>query len=291
MIQVDLTGADGSHWDLRSGPVRMVGEAAEGFGFPKLTRPTRATPGRSGQRRTNRKSTAAAREGFLPVDLIARDEDDYFELSARWWRAWDPDVPGTLTVTRPSGDARTLQVYLSDDDNYAPEQDPTVSLGERVSVTWVADDPWWRGPLVSRKLGVGGDAADFLNGGTALPIRLTSSNAVGKDVLLSNPGDEPALPTIRVANDAAAYSVVIGGAAVAGRVRVPVGGALTIDSAAQSAILRTAEGLVSNITPLLDSADFRPIAPGGSVPISTSLTGGAGATLAVEFAPLYRRAW
>jgi hypothetical protein len=134
VIAVTLTGADGSIWDLRSGPVRMEADGVEGFGFPKITRPTRSTPGRSGQRRTNPKSTAAAREGLLPVELTAQSEADYFALSDAWWRAWDPDIAGKLTVTRSTGETREIACFLSEDD-YKPDADPSVSLGERGSRT------------------------------------------------------------------------------------------------------------------------------------------------------------
>jgi hypothetical protein len=119
---------------------------------------------------------------------------------------------------------------------------------------------------------------------------ISASNTTGT-ATLSNPGDEPAWPVYRIEGGATSYAVTVGDATVSGAISVPVGASLRIDSAAQVALLRDTYGLVTNVTPLLSSIDFRPIPPGAAVPVNIALTGALGATLAVEFSPLYRRAW
>lgn len=285
-------GVDGSRWDLQRGPVQLDGPP-EGLGHPKWTRPTVSSPALDGQRLSSvLRSMAQPREGFLPAYLVqVRDVATWLATVRAWWASWSPDVAGTLQVTAPDGSVRSLACFLEDDSGYAPEADPTLALSESLAVTWVADDPWWKGPVATTALGLP-SGGDFLAGGAAPPFVISPSNSVGAGTL-ANPGEVDAWPVITVAGPASSFSVTIAGKTVAGVINVTAGASLVIDTnpTAQSALLIGADGTVTNVTAQLSSVGFTPVPAGGNAAATTALTGGVGASLTVAVTPRYRRAW
>lgn len=285
-------GADGSSWDLQGGPVQLDGPP-EGLGQPAWQRPTVQSPALDGQRlSTVLRSMAGPRDGHLPAYLAqVPDAATWLRLTRAWWASWSPDVPGTLQVTAPDGAVRTLACYLADDNGYSPDVDPTLALSESLAVTWVADDPWWKGPVSQTVLGVP-SSGDFLAGGTAPPFVISPSNGVGAGTI-ANLGDTDAWPVITVAGGARTFSVSIGGKTVSG---APAGlstGTLVIDTSptAQVALLTDGAGVVTNVTAQLANVAFSPLPKGASVPVATAVTGPAGASLTVAVTPRFRRAW
>lgn len=291
MIGVTLTGADGSAWDLRNGPV-VLGAGAEGFGLPTFDRPTIESPNIDGQRLLTIGSRAKARSGILPCVLTPQEtEADWLALQRAWWSAWSPDVPAVLTVTDPVGGTRNISAYLDSDDGYGLELDPTVNLFEQVPVSWIADDPWWRGPTQVTVLAAT-DAGDYLAGGTAPPLNLSSSVSTGTGTL-SNTGDVPAWPLYTIGAGATAFKITVNGQTTAGTITVPTGGRLVIntDPTAQTALLIAADGTVTNVTPQLTSVDFAQVPLGGQVTVAVQLVSPSGATISVSIAPRFRRAF
>lgn len=294
-IQFTWFGVDGTTWDLTNGKVVVDGpgnsNGVEGLGLPKFNRQTIESAGRDGQRRTGQRSRASARQGYLPILILGNDGDDWHQLSSAWWNSWDPDLPGTLTVTMDDGTARSIDCFLVDDDTYAPQQDPTITGTEETAVTWIADSPFWYGDPVSSSFVVtSGGATDFFNGGAAPPFNLAAGNQLSS-VQFSNTGDIEAWPVYTILGPATAFSITLSGQTVSGTITVPAGATLTIDTdpAMQTAILTTTDGTVTNVTPQLSSIGFASIPAGLTVPATVSITGSG--TLTISYRPRYRRAW
>lgn len=283
-------GADGTFWDLTHGPVIIDSKSAQGFGQPKWNRQTLSSAGTDGQRRTAQRARAEAREGYLPVIINAASGADWANISSAWWNSWSPDLPGTLVVSMPNDSIRFIRAYLKDDDAYGPTSDPTLTGVEAAAVTWVADDPFWRGNTVTQVF-LQASTADFFNNGTAPPFNLVSGNTISK-VVLSNPGDLEAWPTYELHGPASTFSVIINGHEVSGAINVALGGTLQIitDPAYQVALYTDPNGVVTNVTPQLLKVDWGYLpAQDSAVPLSVVVTGNA--SLAITYEPRYRRAW
>ncbi len=290
MIGVVWVGADGSVWDLSAGPVVLQQSGVDGFGQPKWDRQVITSAGRDGQRRTLQRSRAEPRDGLLPVVLSAADMDSWLTLSRAWWNSWSPDVAGSLKVTAPDGRTRQIAAFLSDDNAYAPAFDPSIRAVELVAVTWIADDPWWRGSPRTFLFTVGSGAADFFNGGAAPPFIIVDSSTVAT-ATISNTGDLDAWPTYTITGPATDFSITVDGHIVSGTITVATGETLTIDTdpAVQTAILTHADGSTSNVTPQLTGIDFASILPGESIPLTVTLDGTG--SLLVTVTPRFVRAW
>lgn len=291
MIGVSLLGVDGSSWDLRAGQV-VLGPGPEGFGLPTFERPTVETPAIDGQRLQSIGSRAKARSGLLPCIMQPQDtEAAWLALQRAWWAAWSPDAPCTLTVTDPNGGRRSIAAYLDSDDGYGLELEPTINLFERLPVSWIADDPWWRGPAVEQRIDVA-TGGDWLAGGTAPPFQFQPAATTGAGTL-ANPGEQPAWATYTISAGATSFSITVNGQTTSGTITVPTGGRLVIDTdpVAQTALLYATDGSVTNVTPQLSAIGFTPVPVGGSVPVTTQLTGGNGSSITVSIRPRYRRAF
>lgn len=290
MILFTWEGADGSLWDLTHGPVLIDQKAAQGFGDPKWNRQTLASAGVDGQRRTGQRARALAREGYLPIIINARTGADWANISSAWWNSWSTDTEGLLTVMMPNGSIRWIRAFLKDDDNYGPVIDPSLTGIEQAALTWVADDPFWRGQTVTQVF-LQSNLADFFNDGAAPPFNLVPGNTISS-VVVSNPGDLEAWPTYTLSGPATTFSVIVNGHEVAGDITVPAGATLNIttDPAYQVAMLTDSSGVVTNVTPQLSKIDWGYLpAKDAAIPVRVLVTGNA--ALAVSFEPRYRRAW
>lgn len=290
MIGVSLLGADGSTWDLRRGPIRLA-PGPEGLGLPKFSRPTVESPGLDGQALQAIGSRALAREGQLKGLMQPQaTEAAWLALQRAWWAAWSPDLPATITITDPNGGTRSIGAFLDSDDGYGLDLEPTVNLFEELPVSWVADDPWWRGPEVQAGSATVATGGDWLAGGTAPPFAFQAAAVAGSG-LLTNPGEVPAWPVYRVSAGTTSWSVAVNGQATAGAFTIPAGSRLVVDTdpAVQTALLIDGSGNVTNVTPQLSAIAFAQVPVGGSVPVTTSVQGGNGASVTVAISPRYRR--
>lgn len=293
MIQLTWLGADGTYWDLARGKVQVDGNSSngvEGLGEPKWNRNTISSAGTDGQRRTGQRSRADPRQGYLPVVILGDNELDWLALSQAWWNSWSPDAPGTLTAIMPDGGIRFIQACLIDDDSYAPQRDPGITATEQTAVTWVADDPFWRGPVIESDFQVTDGSVDFFNGGHAPPFNLAPGNTTS-NVVMTNPGDLEAWPTYTITGPSTSFSVAINGAAVSGTIAVQAGERLVIqtDPSQQVAFLYKLDGSVVNVTPQLTNVHFSSIPTGATVQVAAAIIGTG--SLSVAFNPRYRRAW
>lgn len=291
MIGVNLTGANGSKWDLRGGPI-VLGPGAEGFGLPKFDRPTVEAPGIDGQRLQSIGSRALARTGILPMIMQPQaTAADWLALQRAWWLAWSSDIACTLAVTDPNGGIRTVQAFLDSDDGYSLDDEPSDALFEKLPVSWIADDPWYRGPEQASTM-VLATGVDWLAGGTAPPFQFQAASTTGSGTLV-NAGEVPAWPVYTVGAGTSAFTVTVNGQTTSGTITVPTGGRLVIDTDpfVQSALLYDAAGNVSNVTPQLSAIAFAQVPVGATVPVTTSLTGTAGSSIKVAFRPRFRRAF
>jgi hypothetical protein len=292
MIGVSLVGVDGSQWDLRRGQI-VLGPGAEGFGLPKFDRPTTESPARDGQQLQGTGSRALARSGILPMIMQEQATDlAWLALQRAWWAAWSPDLPCLLSVTDPAGAVRSLKVFLDSDDGYSLDDEPSLALFERLPTSWIADDPWYRGPVQLQRIDVP-TGGDWLAGGTAPPFQFQPAATTGAGTL-SNPGEVPAWPVYTVGAGATSFSITVNGQTTSGTLTVPTGGRLVIDTdpSAQTIVLYASDGSVTTIAySQLSSVAFAPIPVGGSVPVTTSVAGGNGASITVAIEPRYRRAF
>jgi hypothetical protein len=288
-MQIAWIGADGSSWDLTNGPVRLDKRPLEGFGDPEWVRSTRTYAGLHGQRRTA-PSTAKPRSGFIPFFYVEPVPSDRVDTAAAWWSSWDPDQPGTITATKPDGSYRFISACFDDDNSWAPNWDPYTRSTEKEGVSWIADDPWWRGPTIVKQFGQPTAANFFGTTGYGPPFYIGSSNVLST-ATLENPGDRPSAPRYTIDGPITSFDIAVDGHHLAASITLDAGQHIRLDASpeALSADLIGADGSINPIDSQLTSADYALVPPGASVPLSAVLVGGGGLT--VELDPLYRRAW
>lgn len=289
-MQITWTGRDGSVWDLSTGAVRLDKRPVEGFGDPEWSRSTRTYAGQHGQRRTAA-STAKARSGFIPFFYTETDPIARVTTSRAWWRSWDPDESGVLKVTQPDGSYRFIEACFDDDNSWAPLGDPTARPTEKEGVSWIADEPWWRGPTIRRQFGQAAEVNFFGPTGYGPPFFISSSNVLST-ATLENPGDLESPPLYTLDGPITAFDVAIDGHHIAGSLPLEAGQHIVLNAAldALSADLIDVDGTVTPIPDSqLDRVDYARVPRGASVPLEASISGSGGLT--VELVPLYRRAW
>lgn len=296
MIEIRYTGTDGSVWDLRRGDVRLTSAGIAGLGNPDVEWFTRESPMLDGQSLSGWK--LKPRPVFLPMLLGADtwDEDDWLPLDRAWWAANALGEYGTLRVTAPDGTWRELLLRFADDGGQPFPADPSTEAFYVMGINYLADDPWWRGPSLAGSFAPAGTPTNFLGGvpvgsaGLAPPIVLGSAHTV-ESAVIANPGDVAAWPLYRIRGPVSSFRSTVDGGVVSTLQGVDSGATLTIDTdpRVQTAILRSAGGTLTNVTPGLVDVDFRPIPRGSSVPLDIRIVGSG--SVEVVLAPRYRKAW
>lgn len=235
---------------------------------------------------------AKARDCFWPV-MVDATLGDWESQQALFWQSLVPGAYGVWRVTAPSGNYRDLTCRYVPSD-YTPIVDPSKQAIEVIGINLVADDPWWRGPVVEKEFQTGETPLPFFatSGGV---LNLMSANTVDS-ATITNPGEIPAWSTFTIVGPSTAFdirffSATEGAARISGTVDVPDGWRLVIntDPTAQSVRLYDSDGNWTNVFSQLDNIGFTPIAAGNDVPLYITLNG-AGSML-VSFSPGYRRAY
>ena len=291
-FDVVWTGADGSVWDLVRGPVQITDGGFTGLGFSEFDEYTRDSPLVDGQSFDGVRQKA--RQVFLPL-LLGVDTGtsiDWLALERAWWRSVRPNKTGTLTVTAPDGQVRSVALRFVSDGGQPYKVDPALEAMSVAGLIMKADDPWWLAPEAGRVFEVDPTGNNFFGGlsGFGPPFTIVPANTTGAWTM-ENPGDEDAWVVWVVEGPASGFRFVIDGHAIDGTIDVPSGSRLLIDTdpTVQTALLIDAAGNVSNVTQLLDSYDYARVPAGESVPV-TALVYGVG-RLSVRFRPRFYRAW
>lgn len=291
------TGWDGSVWPLTdpSSGVYINAEGVEGLNAPAYRHHTQTSPAIAGQ--WHRGSVTEPRAVFWPLTVEHRGtEADFVARDAAFWRTMDPNRPGTWTVTRPDGAARSLRVRFVDDGGHAYTHDPVRDGWEVYGLSLVADDPYWRGPEVRRSWRAS-DSDDFYNGAAKAPsFNLASSNVLGS-ANVDNEGDVDAWPTWTVVGPCTEVTLGVSGRTISAPITLTATQALVIDTdpTAQTATVGTWNESTATLSGGVDrtadlaAVDFAPIPAGSSVPLTITLAGTG--YVSVTFTPRYRRAY
>ena len=296
-FRVVWTGFDGSEWDLtgRNSPVRLIDEApTRGFGRPQFTRFTQKSANVAGSRA--RGYNTEEREVMLPL-LVYTDMGtaEWLAVDAAFQRTIHPARVGTLALTSPSGQTRTLRCSFSDEDD-SLSRDPAHAGWQIVAPRMIAGQPFWRGVKVVRSFKQAEDVEFFSNDGDDYVVQISPGQTLDS-AAISNPGDEDSY-----------LKYIVHGPTVTATVRgnefpfvIDAGKAVILDTSPEGREAREAlvslddqDQYVYTFTGVdrskdLGAVNFSPIAPGAEVTLAMSMTGPG--RVMVELWPEHHRAW
>lgn len=296
-LRVDWTGWDGSTWNLTD-PARgtfVTPGGVEGFGPPEYEEWTQNSPAVAGQ--FFRGVQAKARQLFFPMAIYSdAGSQAWFELQSAFFKTIKPDRYGTVRVTTPGGQVRTIQAR----SNAKPTTfslDPFKTGYQGYGMSLVADEPFWAGEAVRASFRSGA-STDFFNGVSKAPNFVISEGATFSSARVTNPGDQDSWPVWTVVGGATTtVTLGVAGAGITVPFAVAAGKALQIDTdpRVQTALYGDWDATTGTLSGTTDrtvdlgSVDFAPIPPGVEVPLTVSLSGTG--SVEVSFTPLYERAW
>lgn len=280
------TGADGSTWNLDgSDGVLLTKEGLVGLHMPAYDRFTSTSPSRPGSR--HRGSRAKER----PVEwnlLVWSDESSeaWREIDRAFWRSFDPDAPGTWTVTDPRGRSLSLRCRFVGPEGAGYDSDPGKRGWALYQVQLVATDPFWVGAPIEESWRQAAPVPFFDLAGSP-PFNIMSGASTA-GATMTNPGDVEAYPVWTVADTMLSLSITVDG----GEIVLPTvaqGQTLTVDTdpAVALAILTDVDGARYDVSGLVDPWDPRPIPPGADVPLLLVADGFG--TITARIVPRYRR--
>lgn len=291
-VQMTWTAA-GQVWDLLSpaSGVRIL-QGLRGLTMPPVKHYRDTSPALAGSRW--RGSRTEQREVFWPLLVKANDGPSWVELDRELWAGLHPDVTGVWSVVAPSRSRRALTMRLDDDGDAGHPADPVSAHAAVYGLTFVAEDPYWRGDDIVRSWTTA-TGSDFFGGAAKAPPFIISPASTVSTATLTNPGDVPAWPVWTVYGPATAATLGIVGQTVTVPFTIASGKALVVDTdpRAQTAYLYDVSGgeLVNPVerTGDLGAVGFAAIPPGESVTLSLALTGSG--TIQCRISPGYYRAW
>lgn len=312
-LEMTWTAQDGSVWSLdrRTGSGVYLLAGARGLHLPTGTRYRDTSPSAHGSQ--HRGSVWAEREVFWPLKTAwdSKNGIEFMERDRAFWDTLDPEQVGRWTVGNSEGKSRYLDLRL---EPSTPEPGfdtlPSIRKYAHYQVYLTADQPFWVGTPTSMNWGSPSYVGPFFE--TQGPHLFNIGQGVSMaNASISNMGDVDSPPVWYIDGVTLAGGstwVGIGTRRVVVPFAIPENRCLVIDSdptrigAIQYTI--TASGKtkkavdrivgVDLINPVdrsreLGPADFAPIPPGKSVPLSLSLEGSGKIEVAVP--SLYKRAW
>lgn len=288
-LQILLTGTDGSTWDLSNGPVRLQ-PGVSGLGPGDVEHQWATAPRVPGGSR--RGYTVPVRSMVLPVFFHAGFDLSFRNLDAMLWQALTPDGDCTLTVVTPDAEVRTLTLAFVGDGDEELDRDPLVMGHAAYPLSFEVGDPYWTGTSVTRVFEDVPEPPPFFVPPGGPGVFNLASDRLTDTATAQNDGDVPAWPVYAVTGPVAGFSVGVGDSTL-DYGAVPAGTTVWIDTHPLEQTVGYSRG-DNNETAWqgLTRRRFAPIPPGAEVPIVVTLTGaGAGATVAVELTPQYRRPW
>lgn len=310
-LQMTWTGGDGSVWALnsRAGSGVYLLAGTRGLHTPTGTRFRDTSPAAHGSQ--HRGTIWHEREVFWQLKMWhGGTGPEFMERDRAFWETLDPDVPGIWEVGASVGAPRHLNLRL-EPSTPDPGFDtlPSIRGWVNYGIYLTADQPFWAGePSVRRWKSPTYVGPFFEENGPHLFNIGQGISLV--NATISNNGDVESPPVWYIDGETLAGTtyVGIGSRRVVVPFSVPENRCLVIDSdptrigAIQYTV--TSEGKTVNaaeriigvhmINPVdrsreLGPADFAPIPPGSSVPLSLSLEGSGKIEVAVP--SLYKRAW
>lgn len=300
-----LEGWDGSVWDLRTGPAALTDGGVQGLKGLEYESYVQDTAIRDGQLYKGGK--AKPRDVMLPILLGKgiKDEQEWLQLSTKWWHMMRPGKYNTLWVNSPDGSVRTLSIRFLDDGNGGTDIDPTRVLREIWPIRLVADDPWYYGDDFGRDFKAQATSADtapvdFYGGGAigaggyGPPYYIGRTNRSDTTELV-NPGDTDVWPIIEFDDAISRFKVTVGDGVLSGetpKLQVLTGQTLRIEtSPVRQVALRIdrATGLETNVTRQLSGWGFRRIPEGKSTNVKIEVENEGG--YRVIAVPQYLRGW
>ena len=261
-------GSDGSVWDLsdpRSGIV-MLRDGVTGMHFPGWDRYTSDSPALPGSR--FRGTRVLPRDVTWAIHLYSDESSvDWVERDRAFWRSFDPNVPGTWSVTSPDGQTRRLPCRLISAGDYEYGHSGSFKGWATYPVNLVADDPFWLGSDVSRSWSAG-ELVEFFDPDDSPPFHISQKSSYD-DAVMTNPGDVAAWPVWTVVGPSVDAVVTVDGGQL-GLPDLSEGQTLVIDTdpARGTAVLDGVEDVSGLVLPW----DPRPVPAGGEVPVSVEMS-------------------
>lgn len=181
-------------WVLQPGP--------KGLDMPAYAMATDESPGIDGY--AVRQVRAQGKEIVLPIAFWQDDSRAaYLARRREFIRALNPKRgPGTLTLTQPDGETRTIEAYYAGGMEGDESRDASGARWCMTVITFACPSPYWLGGAVTRewKAAVTGDFYPIL------PLVVRDSEALGA-VTVDNDGDDTAFPVWTVTGPATSVSL------------------------------------------------------------------------------------
>lgn len=277
-----LTGVDGSTWDLYDGPVRVV-SGAQGFGAAKPEHRWKSAPAIDGS--TWSGSRTPQRAMTLPVYIHTADSMEWRDIDAAFWDAIDPSGECELRVETPDNRWRTLRMRYDDGADAQIDTDPLLLRYVTYALSFIAADPFWHGPPVTRQFKLGAMQPLF----PGPPFNINPSNVLGA-ASIANPGDVETWPVWVVRGPFDGFTVGLGESVVSYVGPAAAGDSVTIDMHPHMLTIRNAAGADrwANAT----QVEMAALPPGENVDLNLALSGANAETrIELQYVPRYRRAW
>jgi hypothetical protein len=153
--------------DTNSNNVWLMEGATEGLGNPEFEYFVQNSANRDGQSYEGWR--ALPREVFWPLAIDAVDGDvaTWNTLQKRFWATMRPATTNPdwrvvyWQVTNVDDTVRTLPVRYVSEESPVYDVDPSGLLLEVHGINLIADDAWWRGPIVTHVFQTPGDTVPF----------------------------------------------------------------------------------------------------------------------------------
>jgi hypothetical protein len=280
---VTLTGADGTVWDLNSGPVQL-NAGARLFNMGAVTHWSRRSPAIDGARRTGMRTDE--KELLLPISTTGTDWNDWRATDTAFFRSIAPENEALLTVIAPDAVTKSMRVRLSTDGDDPDDFDPLLlSRKSYPNLEMTAFNPFWEGDPVEVSFQVN-DPVPWLEP-PGPPIYLNPPG-LNDNATISNPGDVIAWPDFIIAGQNTGFTVGVGDGVVSSSAVFGTGSVITVMSHPTKRMVVDEDG--NRINALMDKRSFAAIPPGAEVPMRLAVTGyGPDTEVTVRLVPLYRR--
>lgn len=285
-----IHGIDGQRWDLSLGEEVVIAQPGPSglLGMPQSQVQAQQFGALAGQERYG--ARAEIRTGSIPVIINAhRPLAELRSIERRWWESWSVDQPCTYEVATKNAGSRYLDVYLQDDQGGDLPFDADHTGFYEATVNVVADDPYWRGNVLSFDFTPNRPPVDFYGrdkGQVAAFPGYFSPSVTKDEQSLFNPGDVPAPLRWSLQGPFTSFELTVDGRSVAGEFTVSEGQTLSVDSGARRVLLH--DGVSSSNVTRRVSWGFADLPAGLAVPVGV-LVNGTGRVRA-EWTPKFRRA-
>jgi hypothetical protein len=237
-----------------------------------------------------------------PVDLTILVVDDestegFLDTDRRVWDLiGDPSLPVVWRVQTPDGDARELTMrYADSDDAFA--RDPLFDGWVAYQISFIADDPYWYGPAVTKTWDAA-EAQDFFIAAPAPGDLFYISKALTTDtVIIENTGDVDAWVTWTADGELSNldFTMIAEGMTngALGLPDVADGDTLVTntDPRVATATLTSPPADPTDITGQVDPWDPRPVPRHGTQTLQVAVAIAGDGSLAATIRPRYKRAW